>query len=197
MKSLPRTGKSVLSALVITSLSFLFTSQNANADPVPYEGSATLCFIGGTPPTVDQKGKGGVSYVSDVVSVYYIQTNHDLVNGWEVLTSGMKATKKVYWLSWTGVLIPTAYVGTPGTTLSETAEIKTKDLSTLSGTWQGTGALEGTSVDYVLTVNPTATASCPSEQPPQCADIEGGCLPAVPPYTEPVVYDMSGFVNAD
>lgn len=175
----------------------------AAADPAPYEGTATLCFIGAAPPSVEQKGKNGVTYVSDAVSLYYIQTAPvgttppaGLVNGWEVLTSDMKITNKVYWLDWTGVLTPTAYVGTTGTVLEETASIKTKDLSTLSGTWQGTGDLVGTSVDYVLVLNPAATPDCPSEYPPQCADILGGCLPAEPPYVEgPTVYDMSGFVN--
>ena len=137
------------------------------------------------------------AYVSDVVSLYYIQTAPagdpppaGLVNGWELLISDMKITRKVYWLDWTGVLIPTDYVGTTGTVLEETASVKTKDLSTLSGTWEGTGDLAGTSVDYVLTVNPDATPDCPSEHPDQCADV-GGCLPADPP----TVYEMSGFVD--
>lgn len=174
-----------------------------SADPVPYEGTATLCFIGATPPSVEQKGKNGVTYMSDVVSLYYLETApvgtdppYGLVNGWEMLTSDMKITAKVFWLDWIGVLIPTDYIGMPGTTLEETASIKTKDLSTLSGTWHGTGDLAGTSVDYVLTIIPDATPNCPSEQPAQCADITGGCLPAAPPFvTGPTVYEMSGFVN--
>lgn len=173
-----------------------------SADPMPYEGTATMCWISAVPPSVEQKGKSGVTYMSDVVSLYYIQTAPvgetspaGLVNGWELLISDMKATKQVYWLDWTGVLIPTDYVGIPGTALEETASIKTKDLSTLSGTWQGTGDLAGTSVDYVLTIIPDATPDCPSEQPLQCADING-CLPAEPPYVlGPTVYEMSGFVN--
>jgi len=188
-------GQSIFSIITATALSFLVGMPQAVADPVPYSGTATLCFVGALPPTVEQKGKNGVTYVSDVVSLYYLQTDNALVNGWEVLTSSMKITKKVYWLDWTGVLTPTAYVGTTGTVLEETASIKTKDLSTLSGTWQGTGDLTGTSVDYVLVQNPTATQNCPSEQPLQCADV-GGCLPAEPPYVEdPTIYDMSGFVN--
>lgn len=181
----------------------LGTVVQVSADPVPYEGTATLCFIGATPPSVEQKGKRGVTYMSDVVSLYYLETAPvgsdppaGLVNGWEMLTSDMKITAKVFWLDWIGVLIPTDYIGMPGTTLEETASIKTKDLSTLSGTWQGTGDLADTSVDYVLTIIPDATPNCPSEQPAQCADIAGGCLPAEPPFVEgPTVYEMSGFVN--
>jgi hypothetical protein len=195
MKLQRQFGKSVLSIITATALSYLAGVPLAIADPVPYAGTATLCFVGAVPPTVEQKGNGGVSYLSGAVSLYYIQTDNALVNGWEVLTSDMKITKKVYWLDWTGVLTPTAYVGTTGTVLEETASIKTKDLSTLSGTWQGTGDLLGTSVDYVLVLDPVATPNCPSEQPIQCADV-GGCLPAEPPFVEgPTVYDMSGFVN--
>jgi hypothetical protein len=173
------------------------------ADSTPYRGTATLCFIGAVPPTVKQADRDGVSRVSDLVSLYYIQTAPPgidppvgLVNGWELLTSDMKFTGKEYWLSWTGVLAPTAYADRTGTVLEETASIETKDLSTLSGTWQGTGDLAGTRVDYTLTVIPGATPDCPSEHPPQCADIEGGCLPAESPAVrEPTVYDMSGVVN--
>lgn len=190
----------------ITSAALLLTLgvvAQVSADPVPYEGTATLCYIGATPPSVEQKGNSGVTYMSDVVSLYYMETAPvgtdppaGLVNGWELLMSDLKITRKVYWLDWKGVLIPTDYLGVPGTTLEETASIKTKDLSTLSGTWQGTGDLAGTSVDYVLTIIPDATPNCPSEYPAQCAVIVGGCLPAEPPYVEgPTVYAMSGFVN--
>ena len=186
-----------------TAALFAVGMLQALADPIPYEGTATLCFISAIPPQIDQKGNSGVSYMSGAVSLYFIQTApvggtppEGLVNGWELLTSDMKSTRKVYWLNWTGVLTPTAYVGTTGTVLEETASIKTKDLSTLSGTWEGTGDLEGTSVDYVLTLNDDATPNCPSEQPLQCGDINGGCLPAEPPFfLGPTVYDMSGFVN--
>ena len=198
--------KKISKYMSITSAALLLVCGmmvQVSADPVPYEGTATLCYIGAVPPSVEQKGKSGVTYMSEVVSLYYMETAPigteppaGLVNGWELLTSDMKITGKVYWLDWTGVLIPTVYVGMPGTTLEETASIKTKDLSTLSGTWQGTGDLVGTTVDYVLTIVPDATPVCPSEYPAQCADIEGGCLPAEPPYVEgPTVYEMSGFVN--
>jgi hypothetical protein len=173
------------------------------ADPTPYKGTATLCFIGAAPPTVKQAGKDGVRSVSGLVSLYYIQTTPPggdpsvgLVNGWELLTSDMKITGEEYQLDWTGVLTPTAYADTTGTVLEETASIETKDLSMLSGTWLGTGDLAGTRVDYTLTVIPGAQPDCPSEHPPQCKDIEGGCLPAAPPAVrEPTVYDMSGVVN--
>jgi hypothetical protein len=192
---------------------FIFTTSTAlllawgvlqvSADPLPYAGTASLCYVGAEAPSVEQKGEDGVSHVSGLVSVYYIQTApvgadspSGLVNGWELLVSDMKISKEGYWLDWTGVLTPTAYSHLTGTVLRETASIKTTDLSTLSGTWQGTGDLAGTSVDYVLTVAPGATPDCPGEYPPQCEDLAGGCLEAKPPYVEDyIVYDMSGFVN--
>jgi len=186
-----------------TALLLTWGTLQVSADPIPYAGTATLCYVGGEAPSVEQKGEDGVSHVSGLVSVYFIQTAPvgteppaGLVNGWELLVSDMKISKEAYWLDWTGVLTPTAYSHMTGTVLKETASIKTKDLSTLSGTWQGTGDLAGTSVDYVLTVVPGAVPDCPSERPPQCEDIAGGCLPAKPPYVEDfIIYDMSGFVN--
>ena len=188
-------NKLFFSAVVATALMPLVQAPQAIADSVPYSGIATLCFVGAVPPQVDQKGNNGVTYMSDVVSLYYIQTDNDLVNGWEVLISDAKITKGLFWLDWNGVLTPTDYVGTTGTVLEETNSIKTKDPSTLSGTWQGTGDLLGTSVDYVLVLDAVAEPDCPIEHPSQCADV-GGCLPAEPPYFEgPTVYNMSGFVN--
>jgi hypothetical protein len=188
-----------------TSVALLFGLEvlHLSADPLPYAGTATLCYVGAEAPSVEQKGEDGVSHVSGLVSVYYIQTAPvgtgppaGLVNGWELVVSDMKISKETYWLDWTGVLTPTAYSHMTGTVLRETASLKTKDLSTLSGTWQGTGDLVGTSVDYVLTVVPGATPDCPSEYPPQCEDMAGGCHPAKPPYVEDfIVYEMSGFVN--
>ena len=171
------------------------------ADPLPYKGTATLCFIGAAPPPSEQKNE--VGNVAEMISLYYIQTApvgvdppSGLVNGWELLLSEMKIIGKMYSLDWTGVLTPTLYAGTTGTVLAETASIKTKDLSTLSGTWQGTGDLRGTRVNYQLTAIPGAAPDCPAEHPPQCADIAGGCLLAEPPFVEAaVVYEISGFID--
>jgi hypothetical protein len=195
-----------LKKFVITASTILLVAWGilpVSADPVPYAGTATLCYVGGEAPSVEQKGEDGVSHVSGLVSIYYIQTAPagldspaGLVNGWELLISDMKISGETYWLDWTGVLTPTTYSHLTGTVLEETTSIKTKDLSTLSGTWQGTGDLAGTSVDYVLTVVPDATPECPGEYPPQCENVAGGCLPAKPPYVEnTVVYDMTGVVH--
>ena len=170
------------------------------AEPIAYEGTASLCYQGALSPSVEQKGNASPTYVSYVVSLYYIQTapvNADtapagLVNGWGLLISDMKITRAVYWLDWIAVLYPTDYEHDPTTVLEETASVKTKDLSTLSGTWQGTGELEGTVVDYVLIVDADAEPDCPNGvYPPPCDLIEGGCMEA----QETLVYDMSGFVN--
>lgn len=173
------------------------------ADPVSYEGTATLCFIGAAPPSVERAGDDGAHRVSGLVSLYFIQTApraaeppSGLVNGWELLTSDMTVTGKEYRLDWTGVLMPQAQAGATDTVLQETASVTTTDLSTLSGEWRGTGNLAGVRVDYVLTMLPDATPDCPGERPPQCADLEGGCLPAEPPYVDRfTVYEISGTVH--
>jgi len=192
-------GRSALSTS--TALLFAFAALPALADTSRFEGTATLCFIGAVPASVEQKDNGETTYVSDMVSLYYLKTAPvgaspaaGLVNGWELLVSDMKIAGKEYWLDWTGILTPTAYAGTSGTALEETASIQTTDLSMLHGTWLGTGELEGVRVDYVLTVNPDTAPDCPGEQPSQCADVAGGCLPAQPPQP-PIVYDISGFVH--
>lgn len=173
------------------------------ADPKTYAGTATLCLIGAVPPSVKQTDKDGVDSVSGLVGLYYIDTTpagidppSGLVNGWELLTSDLQIIGDEFLLEWKGVLIPTAYADTTGTVLRETRSIRTKDLSTLSGTWQGTGDLAGTRVDYVLKMIPGGVPDCPGESPSQCAEIEGGCLPAKPPAVErPIVYQISGVVN--
>jgi hypothetical protein len=171
----------------------------ALSDPMLYEGTATLCFTGSLSPSVERDDAAGVTYVSNIVSLYYIQTAPvaadpapaGLVNGWELLIAEMKSKTNMYWLKWTGVLIPAAYAGSAGTVLKEVASIETADLSTLSGTWRGAGELSGTSVDYVLTVDSDLPPTCPSEQPPQCAGIEGGCMQAQQPF----VYRITGSVS--
>lgn len=171
----------------------------ALSDSMLYQGTATLCFTGRLSPSVERDDKGGATYISNMVSLYYIQTASvaadaapaGLINGWELLISDMKIKTNMYWLEWTGVLIPTAYAGVAGTVLKETASIETTDLSTLSGTWQGTGELSDVSVDYVLKVDPDSPTNCPSEEPPQCAGIEGGCMRAQQPF----VYRISGSVS--
>ena len=174
-------------------------TPRALPDSISYDGTATLCFTGRLPPSVEREDEDGVTYVSNIVSLYFIRTAPvaadtapaGLVNGWELLISNMKSKTNMYWLEWTGVLIPTAFAGTTGTVLEETASIETTDLSTLSGTWQGTGELSETSVDYVLKVDPDSSADCPSEEPPQCAGIEGGCMRV----QQPLVYRISGSVS--
>jgi len=173
-----------------TALLFAFAALPALADTSRFEGTATLCFIGAVPASVEQKDNGDYLKTAPVGA----SPAAGLVNGWELLVSDMKIAGKEYWLDWTGILTPTAYAGTSGTALEETASIQTTDLSMLHGTWLGTGELEGVRVDYVLRVNPDAAPDCPGEQPSQCADVVGGCLPAKPPQP-PIVYDISGIVH--
>jgi hypothetical protein len=190
-------GKYAFTASMAASLALWM--PRALSDPMLYEGTATLCFTGSLSPSVVRDDEAGVTYISNIVSLYYIQTAPvaadpapaGLVNGWELLISDMKSKANMYWIKWTGVLVPAAYASTTGTVLEEIASIETTDLSTLSGTWRGAGELSDISVDYVLTIDPDSPPTCPGEQPPQCAGIEGGCMRAQQPF----VYRITGSVS--
>lgn len=181
----------------VIALLFLLIPSRGIAESVGYEGTATLCFISATPPIVEFKGPDPenptVTLVDGVVSLYQIETDHPLVNGWEVLSLEWKITPKWTFLTGLGVFTPDEYIGTESF-LTEDMKIKTNDLSTFSGVWHGTGELEGISVDYELVLQSDPTPVCPNDPPPQCEEL-GGCLPAVPPFAELIVYDMSGFVT--
>lgn len=180
----------VLSACV---LSVAVQIPQAVAEPVGYEGTATLCFVSATPPIVVEKRNKTLA--EGVVSVYLIETDHPLVSGWEVLDLDWKITKHWTFISGEGVLVPYGYEGTD-TALVENVQIKTKDLSMMIGEWQGSGELLGTTVQYELIPQTEPVPVCNHDDPPAvCGDI-GGCLPAIPPYVEdPIVYDVSGWVD--
>ncbi len=181
----------------LIALLFLQIPPRSIAESVGYEGTATLCFISANPPEIKFKDPDPenptVTLVYGVVSLYLVETDHPLVNGWEVLNLDWKITPKWTFLTGVRVFTPDDYLGMESF-LTEDMKIKTKDLSTFPGVWLGTGELEGISVDYELVLQTEPTPECPNVTPPQCEEI-GGCIPAVPPYADPIVYDMSGFVT--
>lgn len=124
-------------------------SQMATAsDPQPIEGIASLCAI--DPTTTETLTKGnGVLIETQAVQLYRIETDNDLVKGWEVLTSKFKTTKsgKVYYMG-TATLTPDGYEGK--NTLKENFNLL-QDGSLPAGTYTGTGNLKGVTVEYQLT----------------------------------------------
>lgn len=182
--------------VVLNACALLIAVQipQAVAEPVGYEGTATLCFVSTTPPIVEEKRNK--TLVEGVVSVYLIETDHPLVSGWEVLDLDWKITKHWTFINGEGVLVPYGYEGTD-TALVENVQIKSKDLSTMIGEWQGSGELLGTTVEYELIPQAEPVPVCDYSAPPAvCGDI-GGCFPAKPPYVaDPIVYDLSGWVDA-
>ena len=118
------------------------------------------------------------------------------MRGREVLTSNSKLSTAGSGFYWgVAVLTPDDYAGTG--TLVDNFEFKAKDAANVASTYLGTGALEGGSVDFELTLDP-APDFC-SEVPPQCGDGTMPCIPVCefcdPPFNQPFGYLINGSIN--
>ena len=196
MNTKTHTRNFVLTTLSATALLLMAgMSQMAKAsEPQPFEGVASLCAIDPTTAGTTTKGKG-VVVENQPVQLYRVETDSDLVTGWEVLTSKFKTTKsgKVYYMG-TATLTPDGYAGK--NTLKENFNLL-QDGSLPSGTYTGTGDLKGVTVDYQLVPYPTTTIPDPvlagmcAEAPPYC--ITGVCVPTAGEWG----WSMSGVVYDD
>jgi len=187
--------KFVLTTLSATALMLTAgMSQLATAsDPQPFEGIASLCAIDPTTAATVTKGNG-VVVDEQAVQLYRVETDSDLVMGWEVLTSKFKTTKsgKVYYMG-TATLTPDGYGGKD--TLKENFNLL-QDGSLPSGTYTGTGDLKGVTVDYQLIPylpggDPAVLAQMYAEAPPYCET--GVCVPTAGEWG----WSMSGVVYDD
>lgn len=200
MNVLRQSGKSVISRFAAATLALAagVFYLSANAASEPFTGTATLCAVNPFGVTSETKGKNGITYEYNMVFVYRIETDESsgLMRGWEVLTSNSKLSSAGSGFYWgVAVLTPDEYAGTG--TLVDNFEFKAKDAASISSTYVGTGALEGVSVDFQLTLDP-APAFC-SEVPPQCGDGTMPCIPVCeacePPFNQPFGYLMNGSIN--
>ena len=182
-----------LSAMVLLLMGGMSQVATA-ADPQPYEGIASLCAI--DPTTVDTVTKGnGVVIDTQAVQLYRVETDSDLVMGWEVLTSKFKTTKsgKVYYMG-TATLTPDGYGGKD--TLKDNFNLL-QDGSLPVGTWEGTGDLQGVTVDYQLVPylpaggDPAVLEQMCAEAHPYCET--GVCVPTAGEWG----WSMSGVVYDD
>jgi hypothetical protein len=165
------------------------------AAAVPFEGTATLCAINPFGSTTETRGNNGVTYTYDLVMLYRIQTDNPLMNGWEVLTSNSKLSKNntgYYWGD--AVLTPDLHAGTG--TLVDQFKFNAQQSANISGTYSGTGDLDGTTVEYELSVDPNA-AFCDT-LPPQCNSV----MPCIPicescgeGFNVPFGYLMNGLIE--
>jgi len=161
----------------------------------PYSGSATLCAMDMTGVTVESKGNAGTTYTYNQLFLFRIDTDNDLMHGWEVLTANTKATQGGGGYNWgEALLTPDGYAGTG--TLVDNFKFPLQRADSVRGMYEGTGMLEGVTVDYALT--PADPGTLPASA---CDNMPWtGCIPSDPTTCEPVPsgaagYWMSGWVN--
>jgi hypothetical protein len=182
-------------------------SLRVAADPESFSGVATLCAISPeviSPP--EQKGNNGVLVNNDMTFIYLIKADNSesLMNGWEDQTNNSKLTKSGVEFFWgRAEFIPDGLAGTGA--LVEDFKYKSEEIASgVSGTFTGTGALEGVTVDYEL--SPPYEGSV-IDFPPECfgyTALCGDCFPALlpggdeTPGTEDdtfLQYDISGWIE--
>jgi hypothetical protein len=177
------------------------------AEPEPFTAVSTLCAISPnvlTPP--DQKGNHGVLVQTDMTYIYRNQALDDqsLMNAWENHTNNWKQTPRgveFYWGHNTN--IPDDHAGTG--TLEEDFKFKASELADgITGVLQGTGDLEGVTIEYELTPPNVLPAS---EYPVECYGYVAlcpECFPAITPGPDGIPgteddefyqYDFSGWIE--
>ena len=189
MKSPNQFGK-IVSIISIAALAFLsnMAALANNPEPQFYTGTATLCAVDNPANvTTESRGNNGVTYTYNQVLLFYIATDHSLMNGWEVLTSNTKSTTSGGGYNWgEAVLTPDLGSGT----LVDEFKFPVKQDDSIRGTYIGTGNYEGVTVDYALGPFMPLPSVCP-DMPPQCTDGTYDCVP-VPPG---LGYYINGEVN--
>lgn len=177
------------------------------ADPESFSGVATLCAI--SPEVIapaEQKGNNGVLVRNDMSFIYLIKSDNSesLMNGWEDQTNNSKLTKSGVEFFWgRAEIIPDGFVGTGA--LVEDFKYKSEEIASgVSGTFAGTGVLEGVTVDYELS-SPYEVSAI--DFPPECfgyTALCGDCFPALLPGGDEIPgteddtfiqYDISGWIE--
>jgi hypothetical protein len=191
------TGKFICAALSSTAMLLAMGMSQTVGASEPYVGTATLCAVDMTGGTQETKGNKGITYTYNLVFLFRIDTDDDLIQGWEVLTSNTKAASQSSGgYNWgEAVLTPDSYAGTG--TLVDNFKFPVAQADSISGTYDGTGALEGVVAEYALT--PAAPGSLPLDA---CEDMPWDCIPYDPYTCDPVPpgaagYFMSGQVTTD
>jgi len=191
-------GKYVFSASAALLLAMGMTQSTSAAETQPFEGVATLCAISPeviTPP--EQKGNEGVLVKYDMRFIYLIKADNSesLMNGSEDQANNSKLTKSGIEFYWGDAeFVPDGYAGIGA--LVEKFKFKAEEiLNGVSGTFTGTGALEGVTVDYELSPPYQVSAST---FPPECYDLLilcDDCFPAISPDEQFTQYDISGWIE--
>lgn len=209
MRSRTQFGKTILPMSSVTAALLIggMMQSTAAAEPEPFAGAATLCAISQEvldPP--EQKGKSGVLVKYDM-RFYYLIASDDpdsLMNGWEDQTNNWKQTKSGTDFYWGHTyFIPDAHVGLGA--LEEDFKFKGEEiLNGFTGTFKGTGDLEGVTVGYALSAPYQVNVA---SFPVRCGEYTSlcdNCYPALSPGDDGIPgtdddqftqYDMSGWIE--
>ena len=184
MKPLTRFNRSIISTMSAAALVIGGGVWQAAAAGEMYSGTATTCAIDLSELSEETK-PNGFTYTSGVVMHHLVATNHELMNGPVAVTSNskLKTTPKGSVTGWywgESTMWPDQVAA--GSTLEETFKFKAKDASEISGTFYGTGDLEGVTVEFVETFDPAIPQEYCDEYPPCVA--AGTCIPVHPDSPE-------------
>jgi len=130
--------------------------STAQARASTFEGVAGLCTF--DPTGVETGQKGAISFEYGYKFYYRIQTNHELINGWETLISNTRLNPdgQAFYFG-TASLEPES---TPGSAL-EGKFFFPADANPIKGSYFGTGELSNVVVHYELFADPTIAAAYP------------------------------------
>jgi hypothetical protein len=117
----------------------------AHARASTFQGVAGLCLF--DPTGVTEETKGGITFSYGLRMGYRIETDHELINGWEILISNTRTNKggNAFYFG-NSTLEPTI---APGSTL-EGKFFFASDANPIKGNYFGTGDLERVVVHYEL-----------------------------------------------
>jgi len=170
--------KNSLRALCLTGLvcGLGFNPPTMAAGESYFEGVAGLCSF--NPSGMTEETKGGITFSYGLEMGYRIETDHELVNGWETLISNTRANKAGKEFYFGTATLETEIA--PGSTLAGKFNFPS-DANPVRGNYFGTGELEGVVVQYELV-------------PADLSDLSDFCGAGFPPIFG-AGYLMSGRVH--
>lgn len=159
MKSTLRTSHGLTLATIAATAAVVALGAHcstAHAGASTFEGVAGLCMF--DPTGVETGQKGAISFEYGYKFYYRIETNHELINGWETLISNTRLNPdgQAFYFG-TASLEPDS---APGSAL-EGKFFFPADANPIKGSYFGTGELSGVVVHYELFPDPAIAAAYP------------------------------------
>ena len=184
-------GKSIFSTWAAMALFIAGMAQTAvAAEAVYFEGKADLCAIDTSGYSEGQKGNG-IEYTNGTVQLFRITSDHELMIGWEVLTYDTKTLRTDRTISsFEAFFTPDAVAAGA---LIDNSKFVMQDPPVISGTYRGTGALKGVTVDYELTLNFLTADYCYDH--PYCDTPGAACVYLHDMGAPPFSWNMTGYVS--